>query len=307
MKKSTPIKNQAASVRERLRQIREKTGGDFQLLMGRYATERLLYRLSMHANYKESFILKGALLFTIWHGNPHRITRDVDLLGFGESSIAGLENIFREICEVSVPDDGVTFDTSTIKAEGIRGQEAYLGIRVVIRAIIDKARIPLQIDIGFGDDYAVEPIETELPSLLGMPAPIMRTYRRETAIAEKFSALVGFGMLNTRMKDYYDFWFLAQHFDFIGGELSDSIRVTFLRRKNPLPAELPIGLTGKFIHDPSKQIAWRSFWKKSVQTEPVPELQELVSFVASFIWPAAKAAANGESFNQKWEPSGPWV
>ncbi len=306
MKKNQSLKNVAASVREKLRQIREKSGEDFQILLGRYVNERLLYRLSK-SEYKEKFILKGALMFTIWHGSAHRITRDVDLLGLGDASITALEKVFRELCGVVIEDDGVVFDASSVRGEEIRAQEAYVGVRIIMRATIDRAVVPLQIDVGFGDDFSVEPVDVELPSLLGLPSPVVRAYRRETAIAEKFEALVGFGLLNSRMKDYYDFWFLAQHFAFSGKELSDSIRATFNRRKTSLPFDPPPGLTENFSNDQNKQTAWRAFWKKSVKTEPIPELSNVVKLAASFLWPAALAAATGKRFNLHWNPGGPWT
>lgn len=304
MKPRKPLTNVAASVQERLKQLHRNGGEDYSQLLNRYVLERLLYRLSL-SKYRDRFVLKGAILFLVWHGSPHRLTRDLDLLGFGASSIEALEAIFCEICAVAVEDDGVLFDVTTVKGEQIQAQEAYVGVRILLRATIARSIIPVQIDIGFGDDYAVEPVEIKMTCLLDMPPAHLKAYRQETAIAEKFEALVGFGRLNSRMKDYYDFWFLGHHFDFAGQDIADSIRATFARRDKPLPKEIPVGLTEAFS-DPAKMIVWRNFWKKSVKLEPIPSLAEVTGYAASFLWPPASAAAKGEPFTKTWQSSGPW-
>jgi predicted nucleotidyltransferase component of viral defense system len=305
MKKPKILKNVAASVQERLKQLHRSGGEDYAQLQTRYVLERLLYRLSL-SKYRESFVVKGAMLFLVWHGSPHRMTRDLDLLGFGASSIDALEKIFCEVCAVVVDDDGVVFDVSTVKGAQIRAQEAYVGVRILLRATITRSIIPIQIDIGFGDGYAVEPVEIEMSSLLDMPPAHLKAYRRETAIAEKFEALVGFGRLNSRMKDFYDFWFLAQHFDFAGQDITDSIRATFGRRDKVLPLEMPVGLTEAFSSDASRVILWRNFWQKSVKVEPMPSLSEVRECAARFLWPPALAAAKGEPFNKRWPAGGEW-
>lgn len=305
MKKKRPLKNVAASVKERLRQIHEKTNEDYQLLLNRHVIERFLYRLSL-SQHKDRFVLKGALLFVFWNGAPHRMTRDVDLLGFGASSIEALVKVIKEVCAVAVEDDGVVFDASSVTGEDIRAQEAYVGVRVLLRATLERSVVPMQIDVGFGDDFSVAPVEIDLPSLLQMPSPRLKAYRQETAIAEKLEALVGFGLLNSRMKDYYDFWFLAHHFEFSGQELCDSIQATFARRKTPLPVDLPAGLTEEFSGDRAKQTGWQTFWKKSVKLEPMPPLAEVVLFAASFLAGPALAAAKGEKFPHHWQAGGPW-
>lgn len=305
MKTKPPLKNMAASVQDRLRLRHQKTKEDYQLLMNRYVMERLLYRISK-STHRDRFVLKGAMLFLVWHGSPHRITRDMDLLGFGASSIEALERIFRELCEVAVEDDGVVFDGATVKGEQIRAQEAYLGVRILLRASIARSVVALQVDVGFGDDITVEPVEMEIPGLLDMPTAHVRGYRRETAIAEKYEALVGFGLLNSRMKDYFDFWFLGQHFEFAGDALSESIRATFARRSKVLPPQLPVGLTDAFSSDAGRQIVWKAFWKKSVKTESMPALVEVVAFAAKFLGPPALAAATGEQFTKNWPAGGGW-
>lgn len=304
-KKKDEIKNVAASVRDRLKKIADKTGENYNTLLVRYAIERLLFRLSK-SKHKKRFVLKGAMLFALWKETPHRVTRDLDLLGFGESSIEELKTVFAEICAQAVPDDGLIFDSATVKAEPIRAQEMYVGVRVDVQGKIGNARTPIQIDVGFGDATAVDPVDVEFPTLLDMPAPKVRAYRMETSLAEKYSATVTLGIANTRMKDYFDFWFLGKHFEFDGQELADSLLATLKRRGKDIPTETPIGFTEAFAKDASRQAIWKSFWKKSVRTEPMLSLEEVVSFAASFLVPPAIAAAKGQKFARKWKPGGTW-
>ncbi|HRX55701.1 MAG TPA: nucleotidyl transferase AbiEii/AbiGii toxin family protein [Verrucomicrobiales bacterium] len=304
-KKKDELKNVAASVRDRLKKIADKTGEDYNTLLVRYAIERLLFRLSK-SKHKKRFVLKGAMLFALWKDTPHRVTRDLDLLGFGESSIEELKTVFSEICAQAVLEDGVIFDPKSVKAEPIRAQELYVGVRVDVQGKIGNARTPIQIDVGFGDATAVDPVDVEFPTLLDMPAPKVRAYRMETSLAEKYSATVSLGMTNTRMKDYFDFWFLGKHFEFDGQELADSLHATLKRRGKDIPTETPVGFTDTFAKDASRQAIWKSFWKKSVRSDPALTLEEVVSFAASFLVPPAIAAAKGQKFARKWKPGGTW-
>ncbi len=305
MTKRNELKNVATSVRDRLKKIADKNSEDYNTLLVRYAIERLLFRLSQ-SKHKKRFVLKGAMLFALWKATPHRVTRDLDLLGFGESSTDELQKVFAEICAQTVPDDGVIFDSKSVKAEPIRAQELYVGVRVNVQGKIGNARTPIQIDVGFGDATAVDPVDVDFPTLLDMPAPKVRAYRMESAIAEKYEATVTLGIANTRMKDYFDFWFLGTHFDFDGQELADSIRATFKRRGKVLPAETPMGLSDTFARDASRQVVWKAFWKKSVKTEPALTLEAVVSFAASFLGLPAIAAAKDEKFPRQWRAGGPW-
>ncbi len=303
-RKSSPP-NVAASVLDRIKAIQRTTAQDYNTLLTRYGIERLLFRLSQ-SPHKNRFVLKGALLFVIWRETPHRITRDLDLLGFGKSSVEELTRDFQEVCLMQVEPDGLEFDPDSVQAEAIRSQVLYDGIRVTIIGRIGKARIPLQIDVGFGDATAVEPVDTEFPSLIGMPAPMIRAYRMESVLAEKFEALVALGMLNSRMKDYFDFWFLAKQFAFDGQSLADSMQATFARRGKLLPRITPPGLSDSFWRDVTRQALWRGFWKKSVKMSPMIPLEEVVSLAASFLAPPAIAAEKGAPFPRRWPEGGPW-
>jgi hypothetical protein len=193
--------------------------------------------------------LKGAVLFQLWTGQPHRATRDLDLLGQGAPSPDRLQDVFREVCSLTVQDDGLTFLCDAIQAEPIKEDDEYQGIRLRIDARLGNARIPLQIDIGFGDAITPGPLPVTYPTILDFPAPQMQGYPRETVVAEKFQAMVALGIANSRMKDFYDVWTLAREFEFKGPSLCAAIRATFERRQTPLPATTPLALTLEFGND----------------------------------------------------------
>lgn len=199
------IRNVGASVRARLLQLAKASGQSFDLVLTRFALERLLFRLS-RSPHAARFVLKGAMLMMSWFDDPHRGTRDLDLLGFGNPEPDLMLETFRDILAQQV-DDGVIFDADTLRVDRIREELEYGGLRLRAIASLSGARINLTIDIGFGD--ALEPGAEMLdyPSMLDFPAPRLRAYARETVIAEKFQAMVMLGRVNTRMKD------LLRHLD----------------------------------------------------------------------------------------------
>jgi predicted nucleotidyltransferase component of viral defense system len=201
-----PVRNVGASVRARLLKLAKERNQPLDLLLTRYVLERLLYRLSI-TEHRERFVLKGAMLMTTWFNDPHRPTRDLDLLGFGDADPDALLIVFREICAVAA-DDAVIFDIKGLAVDRIRDDAEYGGLRIKTTATVDGAKVRVLIDIGFGD--AIEPglTEMDLPVLLDLPAPCLRAYARETVIAEKFQAMVMLGRANSRMKDFYDIWML---------------------------------------------------------------------------------------------------
>ena len=250
-------RNIGASVRQRLLNVAHARGQPMELLLTRYALERLLHRLSL-SPHRERFVLKGAMLLATWFDEPHRATRDVDLLGFGDAAEDALLGTFREIMAIEV-DDGVSFDLKGLKIEAIREEVEYGGSRLRTTAALAGARIPITVDIGFGD--AVEPgVEyIDLPVLLDMPSPHLRAYPPETVIAEKFHAMVVLGRANSRMKDYYDVWMLTSTFEIDPERLRRAIAATFARRNTVVPAVVPDGLTDAFAADPAKQRQWDAF------------------------------------------------
>lgn len=299
-----PLRNVGASVRERLLLLARSTGQTNGDLLDRYCIERFLHRLSC-SRHRDRFVLKGAMLLIAWgDGATQRITRDADLLGFGDSSIEEVRKAFSEICRVEVPDDGVQFDVESIVADSIRSQKEYAGVRIHLLATLAGASVRVQVDVGFGD--AVKPTELVYPSLLDLPRPRLRSYTREAAIAEKFEALTTLGMANTRMKDYFDLWHLSRTFEFEGDELVDAVRATFERRRTPIPKDVPLGLGAEFCGDSSKQKQWMAFWKKAVRREPVPGLQEVATAIVDFLIPVAASVQSDSGFKMSWSPGGPW-
>ena len=294
------MKNLAASVHARLAQRRAKTGEDFNVLLVRFTLERLLYRLS-RSKHREQFILKGAMLFALWEPTLHRVTRDLDLLSFGNPSPARLTEIFRELCRMEVEADGVDFDPRTVACEEIRAQDEYAGIRVKLRAEIGKAIVPLQVDVGFGDALPVPPEEITFPVMLDMAAPKLMAYSRETVIAEKLEAIVELGMLNTRFKDYFDLHYLAHKFSFDGALLSKAIAGTFERRGTSFPDGLPVGLTPTFGNDAAKIRGWEAFWRKTVTKTKAPALEAVIQLLVEFLEPPLGAAAKGQPFRAAWK------
>ena len=304
-KKGTPPSNVAHSVKARLLQMARREGEDFNSLLVRYVLERLLYRLgvSTHAN---EFVLKGALLFVVWSNQPHRATKDLDLLGSGSPDPARLTRVFRDISGVAVPDDGVTFDAESIVAEPIREEAVYDGIRLRFIARLGTAEIPVQVDVGFGDSTVPEPLQTEIPALLDFPAPRLRAYARESSIAEKCHAMVELGLANSRMKDFYDLWFLATEYPFDGKVLAEAIRATFMRRRTAIPGAEPIGLSNEFAADPAKLNQWMGFLRRARIRKAAPPLDEIIGVLRTFLMPALWALTVPTVFDSEWNPGGPW-
>jgi predicted nucleotidyltransferase component of viral defense system len=300
-----PLKNVAASVRDRLQNLARSRREDFQLVLTRYANERLLYRIAQ-SPHASRFVLKGAALFTLWTGKPHRATRDLDLLGFGDPSEAHIRDVFTEILAQEVPDDGVRFDLGSLAVGLIREGQEYGGVRVELIARVTTAKVRLQVDIGFGDAITPDARVLEFPPLLDFPAPHIRAYPRETVVAEKLDAMVQLGMANSRLKDFYDLLILARTFDFEGDLLVRAITATFDRRKTALPHTTPVGLTAEFAEDAMKNSQWTGFVRKT----GAPDAGSLVDAVATihgFISTPLLYAATAARFAAKWPAGGPWM
>lgn len=281
-------KDLAASVRARLLNVAKAEQSDFNGVLVRYALERLLYRLSQSA-HAERFLLKGAMLFTLWYDMPHRPTRDVDLLGFGASDLPSIEQTFRDIVSVVV-EDGIRFDPDSVTAEEIRKEAGYAGARVLISAQLAGARVKTQVDVGFGDAVTPGPIRANYPVLLdGFPAPSLQTYPVYTVIAEKLHAITLLGMTNSRLKDYLDLSVLLEREALDADILATAIAATFDRRATLVPTELPIGLSDEFALDTSRQALWRAFLNKN-QLVAVP-LPELLVLLRARLQPALQQAA----------------
>lgn len=296
-------RNIAASVRARLLNRARETRQDFNLVLTRYALERLLYRLSV-SPHADQFLLKGALLFDLWFDIPHRPTRDADFLGLGPAELPHLEGVFKEICAIDTG-DGVTLRPDTVQATEIRKEANYAGVRVTLLGLIDGARCPIQVDIGFGDAVTPGPEDVQYPVMLPeFDAPKLRVYPRYTVVAEKLEAMVSLGIANSRMKDYFDLWILSRYTDFNGDTLRRAIRATFDRRKTAPAGESPFGLSDAFAQDAQKQTQWQAFLGKN-KIEALA-LNEIIAALVAFMLPVIKAANANAVFSARWQAGGPW-
>jgi len=297
--------NLAYSVRQRLINLSRKRNEDYNLVLIWYAIERLLYRIAK-SRYRDKFILKGAMLFSVWASKPYRSTKDLDLLGAGDSSDEGIKSVFREICSLQVEPDGLEYDASSIEITDIREDEEYQGKRVFLLARLENARIRLQIDIGFGDVVVPEARKINYPTLLNFPPPNILAYPPETFVAEKLQAIVSLGTTNSRMKDYHDLWIVCRKFDFEGQELVKAVTSTFSRRNTNIPSSLPIGLTKDFADDDVVKTRWRAFLNKSDLSEKQMDISEVIHDLEVSVSEPLFTAADRKSIDKSWSAGGPW-
>ncbi len=297
--------NLAASVRQRLLNLARTRNEDFGLLLTKYALERLLFRISQ-SEYRETFVLKGALLFELWTEQTHRPTRDADFLAHGESDPLRFQAIFKEVCTTPVADDGLLFDSESVTAQRIKEDADYEGVRITFRGFLENARIPMQIDIGFGDAVTPQAAKATFPVILGGPAPVMLTYPKETVVAEKFEAMVKLGIANSRMKDFHDLRTICELFPFNGSILSEAIVRTFARRKTLLPTAPPLAFTSEFFEDESKKRQWAAFnLKNKLYIKPI-SLDVVVATIEQFLMPLVIEVRTGGRWHKSWQPGGPW-
>jgi predicted nucleotidyltransferase component of viral defense system len=295
------LKNLPASVKARLETLAGQRGEEFNLLLTRYGIERLLYRLSQ-SQHAERFLLKGAMLFAVWDVKTHRPTHDLDLLGFGPAEKEELARIFREVLQTPVLEDGLVFDPDSVRAEEIREDNAYGGVRVRLMGRLGKAKVPIQIDVGSGDMVTPAPENSVFPALLDFPAPHIRSYSIYTVVAEKFEAMVKLGITNSRMKDFYDLWFLSRRFDFDGPMLRQAIAATFARRQTVLSDELPYPLTDAFAKDETKQTQWAAFLRRNGLTGQSLQFADVVVLLRQFIGPVLRT----DNAATQWHPATGW-
>ena len=299
-------RNVAASVRQRLLNKARAEGRPFNELLQYFALERFLYRLG-RSSYSNRFVLKGALMFGVWQGPFSRPTRDVDLLGYVEHTVERVTTVMRAICQQSVPeDDGLRFDADSVTGERIVEAASYEGVRVKLVAYLEAARVLVQIDIGFGDPLVPGPNPIRLPTILEFPPPELQGYSRESAIAEKLQAMVYLGVVNSRMKDFYDIWWLATRFEFEGAILAQAIRETFRSRQTTL-LQPPAAFSDSFTNDREKQAQWTAFIRR-IQIENVPvSLSDAVQEIKAFLQPVVQALIDEQPFSKHWSPGGLWV
>jgi predicted nucleotidyltransferase component of viral defense system len=299
----TEITNMAASVKARLGSKARELGKPVEYMYLHYGIERFLYRLSQ-SSYADNLILKGGLAFLTFDASFPRPTRDIDFLGFGDRDIATFENIVREICEVPVDrDDGLTFDLDSIQAETIQEQNAYEGIRARFAVYLERSRIRIQIDVGFGDAVYPAPEIQSYPVLLeDQPVPRIRTYPPETILAEKIHTIIRFDTLNSRLKDFYDIWYLSETRDIDGNTICEAIEMTFSRRETPVPAAFRDTFFEEFASLNASR--WPAFQRKLQIDEELPVMLDRVqAFAASLL----AAVALQQPFDSQWVAGSGWT
>jgi len=299
-------RNIAASVKARLQNIAREGDNTFAELLQLYVMERFLYRLSQ-SDYADKFILKGALLFAVWEPEyERRTTMDIDLLGFTDNSLDHLEHIARAVCETEVENDGIQFDLENIRAERIKEDADYEGVRIRTFALLERSRIPLQVDIGFGDALVPDAVGATFPAILDFPAPQLRCYHQLTVIAEKFEAMIKLGSLNSRMKDFYDIWNIIQHEEISGAELQKACTATFEHRKTPFNLDDDF-FGADFAQSPEKQTQWTAFIRKQGIQDIAPNsFEDITTQLQDFFRPLVERQIAGDDFPATWEAGALW-
>jgi len=299
-------RNIPASVRQQLLNRAKTDRRPFNELLQYYAMERFLYRLSLsvHSVHAERFILKGALMLRIWRSPGFRPTMDIDMLGITSNKEVEIIRQIQDILIEDVEPDGLDFDPDSIQCERITEDGNYEGIRLRFQGKLGNARIYMQLDIGFGDAVYPKPEKLKFPTILDSPAPYLFCYSRESSIAEKFEAMVKLGILNSRMKDFYDIWLLSRLYDFDGNTLTEAVRITFERRGRKLSPKIE-AFTESFMD--TKQSQWIAFWKRLQQRHVSASFKEIVIMIDNFISPIISDLFSENLISKKWSAPGPWT
>ncbi|MGC1481323.1 MAG: nucleotidyl transferase AbiEii/AbiGii toxin family protein [Chthoniobacterales bacterium] len=290
---------------QRLLNVARQSGRPFNELAQYYALERWLYRLAQ-SDYRDQFVLKGALMLLVWKMPVTRPTRDIDLLGRLNNDLDSIREVITTICQIPADDDGLFFDPDSVETERIAEDADYEGVRVRFRGTLGNTKFPMQIDIGFSDIITPASEAIVYPTILGQAAPELSAYNRETVIAETFEAMVKLGELNSRMKDFFDIWTLGQTGDFIGEALSLAIQRTFARRGTELMAD-PICFQDSFATSTAKNAQWSAFLRRNIFVGVPTAFPEVVRFVAAFLRPVVAEANSAHRLLSRWRAGGPWT
>ena len=299
------ITNLNASIRARLQNKANDTGRPFAEVMQYYGIERFLYRFSK-SEYKDKFILKGALMFTVWDVPERRTTLDIDFLGRYDNQTIEIEKVMKDVCNVDVQADGLVFDAKTVTAQKIKEDADYEGVRVKFTGFLDRSRISMQIDVGFGDAVYPKPKMIDYPVILDLPKPHLKGYAPETVVSEKFEAMVQLGLLNSRMKDFYDIWLMMRQFDFEGTELAEELKRTFAHRKTSFPQGRQLFVEEIYDENSDRQMLWKTFLKKGNIKHASEKLSIIAKDIEGFLRKPLEAINKGEDFKSEWKALGPW-
>jgi len=302
--KKRRVKDMAASAHQRLLNKSRETGCPFNQLLQYYAMERFLYRLSKSA-YADRFILKGALMLTVWKGPVSRPTCDMDILGEIDNDVAVIVQAVRDVCSTEVEPDGIKFNVDTIEAERIAEDADCEGVRVHFQGNLGNARMSMQFDVGSGDKVVPRATKIQYPTTIEMPSPALIGYTMESTIAEKFETMVKLGPLNSRMKDFFDIWLLSRLFEFNGETLVSAISSTFGARNTNISQYSSV-FSAEFRADGTKATKWEAFLRRTAIESAPSQFSAVVEAISTFLGPPAEAVANGTAFSKSWKPGGPW-
>ena len=274
-------KNLGESIRQRLKNLSAQRNRPFDEILRYYTMERFLYRLSI-SPYAEKFFLKGGLMLKVWDPMDHRATMDIDLLARTSNQMDNLQRIITEVSGIPCEGDGISFDTQKIIFRNIQTGRDYNGVSSSFSARLFTTKIPILIDIGFNDVIIPKPQQLQYPTLLGMSKPTLLGYTLETVIAEKLETVVKLGLVNTRLKDFYDLWTLLKHHEIKSEKLDIAIHEVFANRKTTL--QRPIAFSPAFYSSKETQKRWNNFLS-SMGKEQIPfdeVILELVQHTADF-------------------------
>lgn len=303
MKKN--IKNFPASIKEQLKGKAKEINCSFSEILQYYGIERFLYRFS-HSRYADKFILKGALLFNVWEITERRTTLDIDFLADYDNQVSLIEDIVKDVCRINVEPDGLIFDTKTIVGKRIKLDADYEGVRVKFIGFLERSRIPMQIDMSFDDVICTKPSVIKYPVILDYPRPYLRGYPIESVISEKFEAMIKLGLLNSRMKDFYDIYLLIHKFEFVGLKLTKAIKGTFEYRKTSYPQHKLLFADEIYDEKSDQQVLWKAFLEKqNIKYAPIM-LSEVTREIEKFLIEPLESIKTNQQFSKIWKPSGPW-
>jgi hypothetical protein len=299
------IKNLEASVRGRLQNKAKETNRPFSEVLQYYGMERFLYRFSQ-SEYSGIFVLKGALMFTVWDVKERRTTVDIDFLANYDNKIDEIEQVVKDICKVKVASDGLIFDLGSVKGRKIKEDADYEGVRVKFVGSLERSKIPMQIDFGFGDVIHPSARKIKFPVILDLPGPELYGYTPESVVAEKFEAMIKLGIVNSRMKDFYDIWIMTRQFNFEGKALIQAIRKTFKKRKTDLPISAPLFLPQMYDKGSQNNLRWKAFLKAEQIRNTPPELSDVAKAIEIFLIKPIEAIHEDKDFSGEWKVPGPW-
>ena len=290
--------NTAVNVRKQLLKVARDMKRPSQELLQYYAMERFLYRLSV-SRYSDKFILKGGLLFTVWNMGDFRATQDIDFLGLIRNEPNHIGKVCRQVCGINC-NDGIVFEPETVSTSVIRPQNDYQGVQIKFKGRIDRSKVHMRIDVGFADVVHPNPITFSFPTILEMPVPTLLGYTQESVVAEKVDAMLQLGELNSRMKDFYDVWFLSHRVPFEMVTLGDALQATLDRRGTELALE-PIVFQSAFGTSRLKTEQWINFCRQN-RFSDVPEFVGLITRLKKFLLPVLACVRLGNSLNISWVP-----